>query len=164
MVRSFIKAAAVIISVVAFIMVISLYDSEKFAEPIIGYSEAVTQIPLDSMWEETEHSTEETTVTTILTSESTVREEIFTETVTEEKLTDISKSSEKVSDPGQNILININTATVDELKQLNGVGDVIAARIVEYAQTVGFKSIEDIKNVKGIGDKKFDNIKDKITV
>lgn len=163
MVKSFIKAAAVIISVVAFIMVISFYDSEKFAEPIIGYSEAVTQIPLDSMWEETERSTEETTVTTVSTSENTDQEENVSEIITEE-LTNISEFSDTAPISEQDVLININTATVDELKQLNGVGDVIAARIVEYAQTVGFKSIEDIKNVKGIGDKKFDNIKDKIAV
>ena len=51
-----------IVSVLVFILVISLYDSEKLAEPIIGYSEAVTQIPLDSMWEETAQ-TKETTQT-----------------------------------------------------------------------------------------------------
>lgn len=84
-------------------------------------------------------------------------------------LTDIgqtytSEISEMSPKAEQNELININTATAEELKQLNGIGDVIAARIVEYAQTIGFNSIEDIKNVKGIGDKKYDNIKDKITV
>ncbi len=161
--RSFIKAAVTIVSVLAFVLVISLYDSEKLAEPIIGYSEAVTQIPLDSMWEETAQTEETTqtpktqTITTVSTIDNTSRISEPTETVTTEQQTYSPKAE-------QNELININTATAEELKQLNGIGDVIAARIVEYAQTIGFNSIEDIKNVKGIGDKKYDNIKDKITV
>lgn len=166
--KSLIKAAAVILSVFAFVIVISLYDSEKLAEPIIGYSEAVTQIPLDSMWEETEQQTVQPTdtqnVTTVSTAESTQQGKSASETsaTTEQNL--ISDISETVATTKQGELININTASAEELKQLNGIGDVIAARIVEYAQTVGFNSIEDIKNVKGIGDKKFENIKDKITV
>lgn len=168
--KSFIKAAAAIVSVLAFVLVISLYDSEKLAEPIIGYSEAVTQIPLDSMWEETAQTEETTqtsetqTITTVSAPESTPRIAEPTETVTTKQQTYTSEISETSPKLEQNELININTATADELKQLNGIGDVIAARIVEYAQTIGFNSIEDIKNVKGIGDKKFDNIKDKITV
>lgn len=169
--KSFIKAAAVIVSVLVFILVISLYDSEKLAEPIIGYSEAVTQIPLDSMWEETAQTKETTqtsetqTVTTVSALESTSEISENAETITNEQQTYTSEISEtNQTNVQQNELININTATAEELKQLNGIGDVIAARIVEYAQTVGFNSIEDIKNVKGIGDKKFENIKDKITV
>lgn len=168
--KSFIKAAAAIVSVLAFVLIISLYDSEKLAEPIIGYSEAVTQIPLDSMWEETAQteetaqSSETQTITTVSASESISRISEHTETVAAEQPTYTSEISETPPKAEQNELININTATAEELKQLNGIGDVIAARIVEYAQTIGFNSIEDIKNVKGIGDKKFDNIKDKITV
>ena len=171
--RSFIKAAVTIVSVLAFVLVRALYDSEKLTEPIIGYSEAVTQIPLDSMWEETAQTEETTqtpktqTITTVSTLDNTSRISEPTETVTTEPQTYTSEISE-ISDVSpkaeQKELININTATAEELKQLNGIGDVIAARIVEYAQTIGFNSIEDIKNVKGIGDKKFDNIKDKITV
>lgn len=161
MIKSFIKAAAAVLSVFAFVFVISLYDSEKFAEPIIGYSEAVTQIPLDSMWQETEPIPETQAVTTV-SSETAQQESYIPDTVTAEQQTHISETSAETAEP--NGLININTATADELKQLNGIGDVIAARIVEYAKTVGFKNIEDIKNVKGIGDKKFENIKDKITV
>lgn len=168
--KSFIKAAVTIVSVLAFVLVISLYDSEKLAEPIIGYSEAITQIPLNSMWEETAQTEETTqtsatqTITTVSTLESTSQVSEPTETVTAEQQTYSSEISETSQTAEQDELININTATAEELKQLKGIGDVIAARIVEYAQTIGFNSIEDIKNVKGIGDKKFDNIKDKITV
>ncbi len=61
--------------------------------------------------------------------------------------------------------ININTATIGELDNLPGIGPVIAQRVVEYRQEKGnFKKIEDIKNVKGIGEKIFENIKDLIVI
>lgn len=148
--KSYLKAVAAISAILVLVLMISIYDSEELAEPIIGYSEASTQIPLDSIWEETESQTDE--------SKLTVTETTFLST---EDRTE-SNSSDAVLE--QSYPININTATVEELKQLKGIGDVIAARIVEYAQTTGFDSIEDIKNVKGIGDKKFEIIKDKITV
>jgi len=61
--------------------------------------------------------------------------------------------------------ININKASAGELKALSGVGDVLANRIIEYRSEKGaFKSVEDLKNVSGIGDKKFSEIKDKVTI
>ena len=61
--------------------------------------------------------------------------------------------------------VNINTATEKELAKLPGIGMGIAKRIVEYRKAYGgFKSIDELKKVKGIGDKKFEKIKDKVTV
>lgn len=61
--------------------------------------------------------------------------------------------------------VDINKASAEELTTLNGVGESMAERIVAYRQENGlFGSAEEIKNVKGIGDKFFDNIKDSITV
>jgi len=60
--------------------------------------------------------------------------------------------------------ININTATKNQLITLKGIGEAFAQRIIEYRQDKKFNSIEDIKNVKGIGDKTFEQIKDYITV
>jgi len=61
--------------------------------------------------------------------------------------------------------LNINTATAQELKALPGIGPVIAQRIIEYRNEHGdFKSVEEIKNVPGIGEKRFEKIKDLITV
>ncbi|NLZ53900.1 MAG: competence protein ComEA [Thermoanaerobacteraceae bacterium] len=61
--------------------------------------------------------------------------------------------------------ININTADETELIKLPGVGPATAQKIIDYRTTNGsFKSIEDIKKVSGIGDKKFEQIKDKIKV
>ncbi len=61
--------------------------------------------------------------------------------------------------------VNINTATADQLTTLKGIGESTAQKIIDYRQQNGsFKSIEDIKNVSGIGDKKYAAIKDSITV
>ncbi len=62
-------------------------------------------------------------------------------------------------------LININTANVRELESLPGIGPVLADHIVEYRKNNGvFRKVEDIKNVPGIGEKKFQAIKELITV
>lgn len=68
--------------------------------------------------------------------------------------------------PGKSTnLVNINTADAQQLQALPGIGPAISERIVQYRQTHGpFKTKEDIKNVQGIGDKKFEAIKDLITV
>ena len=65
----------------------------------------------------------------------------------------------------ENKIININTANQSELTTLSGIGDAKAQAIIDYRNTNGyFKSIEDIKNVSGIGDVIFAKIKDYITV
>lgn len=62
-------------------------------------------------------------------------------------------------------IININTATIEELQQLTGIGEVTANSIMEYRLDVGyFVEIEDIMNVSGIGEAKFEKIKDFIIV
>ena len=61
-------------------------------------------------------------------------------------------------------LININTASADELKSLSGIGDVTAEKIIEYRSSKAFKSKEDIMSVDGIGSKTYEKIKDDITV
>lgn len=61
--------------------------------------------------------------------------------------------------------ININTASLSELDALPGVGPAIAQRIIDYRSAHGkFHSVEEIKNVKGIGDKTFEKLKNYITV
>ena len=49
--------------------------------------------------------------------------------------------------------VNINSAGIEQLKSLPGIGEVIAERIIAYRQTNSFGHIEDIKLIKGIGDK-----------
>ena len=61
--------------------------------------------------------------------------------------------------------LNLNTATATELAKLPGIGPAVAARIVEHRQkNGGFKKIEELMNVKGIGEKTFLKLKPLVTV
>lgn len=61
--------------------------------------------------------------------------------------------------------VNINTANSEKLQTLPGIGESIAQKIIDYREQNGkFETIEDIKKVPGIGESKFNNIKDKITI
>lgn len=90
------------------------------------------------------------------------------ETNRNEYITQDSGKGVIVSDEGidtSSSIVNINTASQTELEELPGIGPSISSRIVEYRNEKGkFKSIEDIKNVTGIGDSKFEKIKDLIKV
>jgi len=67
--------------------------------------------------------------------------------------------------PARDTLVNINTASVDELVSLPGIGKAYAQRIVDYRTKNGpFKRIEDLLNVQGIGDKTFEKIRSRLTV
>lgn len=66
---------------------------------------------------------------------------------------------------GVNKKVNINEASQSDLETLPGIGPSIASRIIEYRTQNGkFSKIEDLQNVKGIGDAKYNGIKDQITV
>lgn len=58
--------------------------------------------------------------------------------------------------------VSINSADLESLMTLNGVGEATALKIIEYRQTNPFLLIEDLMNVKGIGIKKFEKIKESI--
>jgi competence ComEA-like helix-hairpin-helix protein len=66
--------------------------------------------------------------------------------------------------PAYGAMININTASSTELQTLSGIGPTYAQRIIDYRTLTPFKTIDEIKNVKGIGDATFNKIKDYITV
>lgn len=60
--------------------------------------------------------------------------------------------------------VNINTASVEELSSIKGIGPATAEKIVKYREQNVFKSIEEIKNVKGIGEKTFEKIRKELEV
>ena len=81
----------------------------------------------------------------------------------------IQPGENNVNVSGENVikdkLISINSATKDELMQLNGIGEAKANAIIEYRNSNGdFNKIEDLKNVSGISDSLYEKIKDYITV
>ena len=62
-------------------------------------------------------------------------------------------------------VVNLNTATAAELESLPGIGKSTAQRILEYRQkSGGFKKVEELMNVKGIGEKSFLKIKNRLTI
>jgi competence protein ComEA len=66
---------------------------------------------------------------------------------------------------GPGDLVNINTATLEELETLSGIGEVLAQRILDYREEHGpYRSVEDLLNVSGIGDKRLEDLKPHITV
>ncbi|MFP4446072.1 MAG: ComEA family DNA-binding protein [Desulfosudaceae bacterium] len=74
----------------------------------------------------------------------------------------VSADQSQQADSGK---ININTATAEELTALNGIGQVYAARIVAYRQTHGkFTSLDELKNIKGIGDQTIEKNRDRMMV
>lgn len=77
------------------------------------------------------------------------------ESLDEEEIEEVDESSDKV---------NINEADVEELKTLNGIGESTAKKIITYRKENRFETIEDIMNVPGIGESKFNNIKEDICV
>ena len=80
-------------------------------------------------------------------------------------ITEENKKDETSNVANTNNKININTASIDELKTLSGIGDAKAKAIIDFRTTNGnFKSIEDIKNVNGISESLFIKIKENITI
>ena len=73
------------------------------------------------------------------------------------------KSQDAKAAPAQ--VVNLNTAPAEQLERLPGVGPSTSARIIEYRQkNGGFKKIEELMNVRGIGEKAFLKMKSQITV
>lgn len=76
-----------------------------------------------------------------------------------------TSDSKNVNSKTQNNKININTATQTELETLPGIGPSTAAKIINYRKENGkFANIEDIKKVSGIGDSKYEKIKNLIKI
>lgn len=111
-----------------------------------------------------------------LTTSQSAPNEVKTETqvpspdqqITSQSAASVSKSSAKAATHNSSTapsMVNINTASSSELDSLPGIGPTYAQRIIDYRnQNNGFKSIDEIKNIKGIGDATFNKLKDKISI
>lgn len=114
-------------------------------------------IVIDSCKDSSIVEVNETTTNTVSSTTEQNQSQTATETTTETITNDAQNESK---DP-----ISINTATLEQLMSLNGIGESKAKSIIEYRQTVGkFTKIEDIMNVSGIGEAVFNKIKDYITI
>jgi comEA protein len=76
-----------------------------------------------------------------------------------------SSASQQAVSQSSSTLINLNTATKEQLMTLPGIGDALAQNIIDYRQeNGGFKSVDELENVKLIGQARFDKIKDLVIV
>lgn len=74
------------------------------------------------------------------------------------------KNSKKNTSNNESAKININTASLKTLQDIPWVGEATAEKIIDYRKSNKFEAIEDIKNVPGIGEGKYNKMKDKICV
>ena len=115
--------------------------------------------------ESKEERKEESKVESKEESEEESKAEIGVDGEKTNKEAGIEDSQEKIQQNREEKKININTATEQELESLKGIGPATAKNIIRYREEYGgFSSIEEIKNVKRIGDKIFEKIKADICV
>lgn len=115
--------------------------------------------------------TEEADLSRINRAEELLNHElIIIGNINDETESSVVQNSSTFSSKGNNsdkgsTLININTADLEQLKEITGIGNIKAQSIIDYREANGgFKSLEELKNVDGIGDKTFEKIKDQITL
>ena len=114
-----------------------------------------------------ETSTIESSIIESSAIESSTKESFTKESFTKESFTKESSATGSSSSKSEKITtkININTASVEELQTLKGIGPATAKSIILYREEYGaFSAIEEIMNVKRIGEKTFAKIKECITV
>lgn len=166
-----------VMSVANFILCIMLYN--KLDDLQLGaqfYFQNSTQTnpasPSNIIVEQaTEYNIENEEITTVLNIE-TVTQQPHSSTASSSSNSTVSSTAVETTAATtsetaqtQNSLVNINTATAEELTVLSGIGTTKAQAIVDYRKENGkFLSVEDITDVSGIGEKTFEKIKDYITV
>lgn len=111
-------------------------------------------------------SSTKTMSTTSLVSSTTTVMKTTTTTTTESSVTTTSKETTKTkATTAVSEKININTATKEDLMTISGIGEVYATRIIEYRELIGhFTCLEELLEIKGIGEKRLAKWKPFLTV
>lgn len=132
----------------------------------INLSKVVSSEMVIYVFKESDYQTTDICEVTSLTEEavnnsSIKSEEIYIEDEIENDETIIDSGDSSTVSTG---LVNLNTASLEDLMTLSGIGESKALAIIEYREVQLFLSIEELTNISGIGDSTFDAIKDFITV
>lgn len=136
----------------------------------INLSKIITSEMVIYVFSENEYEEEVTLVLTDAAESSSVlkSEEVYITEEVEEKISIIDSTtvleSSSASSSESSSLVNLNTASKEELLTLAGIGETKADAIIAYREETLFASIEELTNVSGIGDSTFESIKDFITV
>ena len=133
-------------------------------------SKSLTEVSSQSKTEESEKDKSKVTVDVNLAASLSDEEVIYVATK-DENLSVLGQSgTSQVSDKGgqtnaKDGKINLNTATAEELQTISGIGAKRAEDIIAYRESHGgFQSVDDLKNVSGIGDKTLDKIRESLYV
>ena len=114
---------------------------------------------------ETEENNSDTNISSNNSNVTTSEKQDNNSSIDNDIVNEENQEDQEKTEEDEVIIVNINTATIEELTKLNGIGESKAQAIIDYRNTNGpFKAIEDILNVKGIGEKIYDQIKEFITV
>lgn len=141
---------------------LSLEIYDQMVIIVYSNSEIKDFVELQTKKQQEEKICEKNIINNACTSNTSTKNDNESKSNQNNQTSDNNKQSEAKE---EKLMININTASKEELMKLKNVGSQKADAIIEYRNTNGlFKSIEDLKNVSGIGDKLFESIKENITI
>ena len=103
----------------------------------------------------------------VLLTSGARKEAITTYTAPTKEISEAPKAKPQVTGTSteRQLIVNLNTGTQEELELLPGVGEATALKIIEYREKNGpFKKIEDVMDVSGIGEKKFEDMKNNLAI
>jgi comEA protein len=151
--------AAVMMAVLCISIYISLKNNNTSDETIVIINSSIPVTSSDASQEETQQSVKITEKATE-NAKTTKVKSTSAKSSTEKKTSTVKQQTAEESEIQDEIVwIDINSADAEELMLLKGVGEEIAANIIAYREeNGGFRNIEEIMNVSGIGEKKFEDI------